>query len=217
MKKILLILFLLITFSVNISGCGNKESNMDSGTELLEDTKETQIESKKSENDNTTETIEENTVEEISETQGKTNKYTIDGITISVNTFSVEPYEDNSEKYTKRIMMEFTIKNESDSAFGYITSWEGRLNDGYKLESWIDIMSMDLKQVVAGGEKTDTAYFLIDDSVEPNEITVSYNFMDYDEEYWEDFGKIISGQMDQNEYMKKYGDFEVLEFYVTKE
>ena len=41
----------------------------------------------------------------------------------------------------------------------------------------------------------DTAYFLIDDSIDPAEIKVSYNFMDYGEEYWEDFAKIMSGDM----------------------
>ena len=78
-------------------------------------------------------------------------------------------------------------------------------------------MSMDLNQVASGSEKTDKAYFLIDDSIDPDEITVSYNFMDYGEEYWADFGKIMTGEMGQEEYMSKYGNYEVLEFNVTKE
>ena len=142
---------------------------------------------------------------------------TIDGITISANSFSIEPYSDNSGTYTKRVVMSFTIKNDTDSAFGYITSWSGKLKDGYVLESWIDLMSMDLKQVASGGEKTDTACFLIDDSIEPDEIIVSYNFMDYGQEYWEDFGKIMTGEMGQDEYMKKWGNYEVIEFNITKE
>lgn len=35
-------------------------------------------------------------------------------------------------------------------------------------------MSIDLKQAAQGGSKTDTAYFLIGDTVDPDKIIVSY-------------------------------------------
>mgnify|MGYP002510148042 CR=1 FL=1 len=198
MKKKLLTVLLLSVMAAGILACGNNDSNLEPSGEV------------------STTQSESDVPEESDQVQESDNSHTVDGITISTGTFLVEPYEDNQGEYTRRIVMEFTIKNESDTAFGYVTTWEGRLSDGYKIETWVDLMSMDLKQVPAGGEKTDTAYFLIDDSVDPNEITVSYNFMDYGEEYWDDFGKIMTGEMGQEEYMIKYGDYEVLEFSVTK-
>lgn len=143
------------------------------------------------------------------------NEYSIDGITISANNFKVEPYDDQNGKYTKRILVDFTIKNETDKAFGYSTSWQGKLSDGYKLEPWINISDMDLIQVASNSEKTDTAYLLADDSVKLDKIIATYNFMDYDEDYWDDFGKIMKGEMGEDEYIAKYGEPEELIFELT--
>ncbi len=51
--------------------------------------------------------------------------------------------------------------------------------------SWTNIMSMDLKQVGYGGSKTDTAYFLIGDTVDPDKIIVSYVFRKGGEMLWQ--------------------------------
>lgn len=216
MKKKLVAMLLLAVLSVSSVACGDKSQSESGNSEPSTEIGGTKPESESSESSSIGETSSD-AMEKSDQMPEANNTHTVEGITISTNTFSVEPYEDNQGEYTKRIVMEFTIKNESDSAFGYVTTWEGRLSDGYKLETWADLMSMDLKQVPAGGEKTDTAYFLIDDSIDPDEITATYNFMDYGEEYWADFGKIMTGEMGQDEYMSKYGDFEVLEFAVTKE
>lgn len=82
--------------------------------------------------------------------------------------------EDDQGEYTKRIIMNFTIQNQTDSMLGYITTWSGELADGTELMSWTNIMSMDLKQVGYGGSETETAYFLIGDTVDPDKIIVSY-------------------------------------------
>ena len=79
------------------------------------------------------------------------NSYTIDQITITAEHYSVEPYNDPNGKFTKRISIMFNIKNETDSAFGYVKSWEGRLPDGFKLESLIEAQDLDLIQVPSGG------------------------------------------------------------------
>ncbi len=216
MKKKLLTMLLLSVLAVSAVACGDKDPSESINSESSEEENSTQPKSEESESSREEET-QSDVPEESDQMQESNNTHTVDGITISTGTFSVEPYEDNQGEYTKRIVMEFTIKNESDSAFGYVTTWEGRLSDGYKLKTWADLMSMDLNQVASGSEKTDKAYFLLDDSIDPDEITVSYNFMDYGEEYWEDFGKIVTGEMGEDEYMSKYGDYEVLEFNVVKE
>ena len=98
------------------------------------------------------------------------NSYTIDGITITANNFSVEPYDDANGTYTKRISVMFNIKNDTDKAFGYIKSCEGRLSDGFKLESWTNIQDLDLKQVPSNGSVDDVAYLLADDSITLDKI-----------------------------------------------
>lgn len=211
MKKKFVTAFLLIALSTLAVACGEPDSEGNKPTQSSEDTSNNKSEENKESEPGKTSEPEENKNDESS------NSHTIDGITISASTFSIEPYEDNTGKYTRRIVLNFSIKNDSDKAFGYLTSWEGKLSDGYKLEGWMDIMSMNLKQVASGSEKTDSAYFLIDDSIDPTEIIVTYNFQDYGEEYWEDFGKIMSGKMGQEEYMSKWGKYEVLEFTVLKE
>lgn len=147
----------------------------------------------------------------------KTNVYTFDGISISAESFTVENFEDPEGIYAKKISVKFIIKNESDSAFGYITSCSGRLSDGYVLESWIDLQDMDLKQVPSNSTKEMTAYFLAEETCDLNQIEVSYPFMDYNEEYWEDLGKAMRGEMQQEEYLKKYGKTKELTFTVFPE
>lgn len=209
MKKKIVTALLLLALSTSVVACGDKKSrnsNMSQPTENSNNTQEKNKESEQKKEEKSKETKETN----------RKNSQTIDGITLSANTFSIEPYEDSDGEYTKRISVNFTVKNDSDKAFGYLTSWDGKLSDGYKLQSWSDISSMDLKQVASGSEKTDTAYFLIDDSVDPNEIIVTYNFQDYGEEYWKDLGKIMAGEMEQDEYMDKWGEYETIEFTISR-
>lgn len=150
-------------------------------------------------------------------TQNAENSYTIDGITITANHFRIEPYEDSEGEYTKKISVDFTIKNDSNKAYGYISAWDGKLPDGYELEGYMEFSNLDLKQVPANSQKTDCAYFLVDDSINPDKIICTYNFMDYNKEYWTDFGKIISGEMNEEEYNKKYGNYKELKFELSKQ
>ena len=143
------------------------------------------------------------------------NSYTIDQITITAEHYSVEPYNDPNGKFTKRISIMFNIKNETDSAFGYVKSWEGRLPDGFKLESLIEAQDFDLIQVPSGGSIDDAAYLLADDSANLDEIIATYSFMDYNEDYWKDFGKIVSGEMNEEEFKSKYGTPKELTFDLT--
>ena len=143
------------------------------------------------------------------------NSYTIDQVTITAEHYSVEPYNDPNGEYTKQISIMFNIKNETDSAFGYIKSWEGRLPDGFKLESLTETQDLDLIQVPSGDSIDDVAYLLADDSANLDEIIATYLFMDYNEDYWKDFGKIVSGEINEEEFKSKYGTPKELTFDLT--
>lgn len=203
MKKRLAVMTLCL---VMLAGCSSDQDVEDTNTTIPSQESEVV-----KENENEAQVTEARRTEESSN-----SSQTVDGITISVDSFSTEPYEDDQGEYTKRIIMNFTIQNQTDTTHGYITTWSGKLEDGTELKSWTDIMSMDLKQVAPGGSETDTAYFLIDDTVDPDKIIVSYDFQDYGEEYWDDFGKIMSGEMSQEEYTSKYGDYKELVFTSNK-
>lgn len=145
-----------------------------------------------------------------------TNVQVLDGITITITGCQINDYEDQNGQYDRMATMTYTIKNDSEAAFGYSpVGWSAKMADGFVLEPWIDIMKLDLTQVPAGSEKEADVNFLIENGVEVKEFTASYNFMDYSEEYWGDFGKIMTGEMGQQEYEKKYNDFTILDFAVN--
>lgn len=201
MKKKLLVMLVSISVIVGIVACGGNSENRDS-----EDSKE-EITNSNSENQK-----EEEKEEKEEETQ---NSYTIEGITVAATNFSVEPYSDPNGEYTKRIIVNFTFTNDTDKAFGYYAMCEGYLSDGFKLESWGDLSNMKLSQIPSHGSADVTMYLMADDSVTLDKITAIYNFMDYNEEYWEDFGKVMTGEMGQEEYMSKYGNATELKFELT--
>ena len=227
MKKIENI-FVTVLLLISLSACGSKDASKTSSqtkNPILNDVISTEevtpevtqpLETEAAKETLSPSTETETTTSDQAKSNNIKNSYTIDGITLSANSFSVEPFE-NVEGYTKRICVHFTFTNNTDKAFGYIESCDGYLRDGYKLEGWSDIMSMNLKQVPSNSSVEMTAYLLANDSLDLSQINVTYNFMDYNEEYWEDFGKIMSGEMGQEEYTKKYGNYEELNFEVTQE
>ncbi len=216
MKKIS-ILFLATLSLITLFACGNdeksdvqskKETSLPQETIESEDGNVIETDEVKNEKDQITEAEDQNAAYE------EKNSYTIDGITVSSDTFSVEPFE-NAEGYTKRICVTFNFENNTDKAFGYISSCDGRLSDGYELKGWSDISSMSLNQIPSHSSKEVQMYLLADDTVDLEKINVSYDFMDYDQEYWDDFGKILTGDITQEEYEKKYGNKQELNFEVT--
>lgn len=143
------------------------------------------------------------------------NTYEINGITITAENFSLEEYNDPNGQYAQQAIINFTIKNDTDNAFGYTKMWNASLADGYELKSYVDFQDMDLKQVPAKSEKEDTATVLIEADIDVTEFEATYSFMDYDAEYWDDLGKAIMGQMTEEEYTEKYGEAKNLVFSLT--
>ncbi len=143
------------------------------------------------------------------------NTYEINGITITAENFSLEEYNDPNGQYAQQAIINFTIKNDTENAFGYTKMWSASLTDGYELKSYVDFQDMDLKQVPAKSEKEDTATVLIEADIDVTELEATYSFMDYDAEYWDDFGKAIMGKMTEEEYTEKYSETKNLVFSLT--
>lgn len=163
-----------------------------------------------------TDVQQEEVVENVPEESA--NSHTQDGITITVSGATVEAYEDSEGKYDQKVSMQYEIKNDTDAAFGYTNAaWNAKLADGFKLETFVDMADMDLNQVPSQTKKEATVTFLVENGVAAEQFTAEYSFFDYNEEYWADLGKIMSGEMGQEEYMEKYGDIEnnIMAFDVT--
>lgn len=151
--------------------------------------------------------------------EGPVTTQTVDGITISITGISVEPYKDADGEYDRRATLTYKIENSTDKAFGYSSmGWSGKMDDGYVLESWNNIMDMDLMQIPSNSEKEAEAYFLFENGVTVDAFTATYRFMDYNEDFWSDFGKMMTGEFTQDDYNEKYGkNIRELEFDVDVE
>lgn len=213
-KIFLLLLFALIAAS--ISGCAKSEIFVETQPDIVQSKSNDQGEQK---NDTKIEEIE------------LKNSQTVDGITIIINGFKIKPYKEfqkenfgssagltygNGETCSNVIEVSFTVENRTDSGFGYITSFDGTLSDGRPLKPCTDIADMDLHQVDSGYKKTDCAYFNADDIGDPNTINLTYDFMNYNQEYWDDFRKILNGEMSEQEYRNKYSSYKEISFVASK-
>lgn len=105
----------------------------------------------------------------------------------------------------KEIVVSYTIDNVTDAAFGYATlMWEGHLPDGYAVQCDSNLMDLKLMQVPSHGQKKEQLHIYVESSISVSELLLTYHHLDYNEQYFEDFGKIITGEMGQQEYESKY-------------
>lgn len=171
-------------------------------------------------------------------TQVKSN--TIDDVTYEITSARIEPAQgDRNADSTvntggeyimvdgeivkavdyKNVVIVYTITNAKDAAIGYSTlNWNVHLQDGYKLERRADMSEMGLKQIPSGSAQEITLIYPIKADVKVAELVLEYKHLDYNEEYWKDFGKIITGEMTEEEYMNKYDKkAELLKFTVKVE
>lgn len=105
----------------------------------------------------------------------------------------------------KEIVVSYAIDNTTDAAFGYATiMWEGRLSDGYVVKFDSNLMDFDLMQVPSNGQKEVQVSAYIESSIAVSELQLTYHHLDYSEQFFTDFGKVMAGEMGQKEYESKY-------------
>lgn len=144
------------------------------------------------------------------------NSYEMDGITITVEEFTIEDFNNPDTQYSHILSFDFTIKNDTDIPYGYTTYWEGQSPDGKQLETYIDFMNIETNQVPAKSEIKDSAKFLVEDNINMDDsISVTYPFMNYDEEYWSDFQSVMYGLLAMNEWESKYSYAQDLTFELS--
>lgn len=139
------------------------------------------------------------------------NPLSIDGITIMPLKYASEdrPY---SDVYDKNIIVSYNIKNDTDAPYFYaFTGWHPSLPDGTKLKLLTTVSDMKAQSISPHSEQTLTLTIQIPKDVNVSEIAMYYSFMNYDEQYWSDFGGYLSGSTPASA-LTKYTDKPKMEF-----
>ncbi len=209
-KKIIVLILALALVS---AGCSEKVA--------VKDNKISQEIKTDANNENTTINIETEV-----DKKDETRIATIKGITFKIDEVEISDIigDRDSENYAKedgeyfalnseilkasdysKLVIKYTIENNSDKAIGYTDSaWEATLQDGYKINLLVDLMDLDLKQVQASSYKNETVEAVVEKSLAIEELKLKYNYLDYNQNYWDDFGKIFTGEMNEEQYNEKY-------------
>lgn len=144
------------------------------------------------------------------------NSHEVDGVTVTAKNYYISDYTSSDETYDRMVCVDFVIQNETDAPIGYTTRWNCYTTDNVQLESYFDLFNLDTTFVMPNSEITDTACFLLEKDQEiTDELIAVYDFMDYDDEYWKDFGAAIFGQISEDEWFAKYSDVTELNYHLT--
>lgn len=139
------------------------------------------------------------------------NPLSIDGITITPLKYTSEDRQ-YSEVYEKNLIVSYSIKNDTDAPYYYaFTGWHPSLPDGTKLKLLTTVSDMKAQSISPHSEQTLTLTIQIPKSVNASEIVMYYAFMNYDEQYWNDFGGYLSGSAPATD-LSKYTDKPKMEF-----
>lgn len=148
---------------------------------------------------------------------GKSNDHplcdplSIDGITITPLKYTSEdrPY---SDVYDNNIIVNYNVKNDTDTPYYYaFTGWHPSLPDGTKLKLLTTVSDMKAQSISPHSEQTLTLTIQIPKDVNISEISMYYSFMNYDEQYWNDFAGYLSGSTPATE-LDKYANKPKMEF-----
>lgn len=144
------------------------------------------------------------------------NSQEVDGVTVTAENYYISDYTSSDEMYDRMVCVDFVIQNETNAPIGYTTRWNCYTTDNVQLESYFDLFNLDATVVMPNSEITDTACFLLEKNQEiTDELIAVYDFMDYDDEYWKDFGAAIFGQISEDEWFAKYSNVTELNYHLT--
>lgn len=144
------------------------------------------------------------------------NTHEVNGVTVTAENYYILDYTSSDEMYDRMVYVDFTIQNETDTPIGYSNCWSCFTVDDVQLQTYYDFFNLDTTLVMPNSEISDTACFLLEKDQEiTDELTAIYGFMDYNDEYWSDFGSAIFGQMSEDEWTAKYSDVTELTYHLT--
>lgn len=105
----------------------------------------------------------------------------------------------------KKYVIRFKMENKGDKAVGYSkNAWNFKNQDGKELKYIVGAEELLLKQIPAKDAKEDQldVYAAKGDTV--HVVKADYSYMDYDQNYWDDFKQWVAGDLSKEEYENKY-------------
>lgn len=102
------------------------------------------------------------------------------------------------------IVVSVSVKNDTDRAIGLSElGWKAKLPDGYK----IGTLSADTifeGQVASHNSVTGDVKIIIDSSYNAKEFLLTYEYLDYNDEWSKALQKIMAGEMTEEEYKQEF-------------
>lgn len=113
----------------------------------------------------------------------------------------------------EQIELSVVIENKSNKAITFSeVGWEAKLPDGYKLTN-ITVEGKIGEQMPSNYKGEGKLIIIKEKVIKVNKLHLTYNFMDYNEEWQSAIWGAISGEVTENEYKEKFNpkpvDFEI--------
>ena len=149
---------------------------------------------------------------------GEDNRATIDGVTITVLGCEISEYNKIPDVYDRMGKITYHIKNGSDYSYGFSTfGWTCKIKDEYPFGPESSYLDMDLHMLESGEEEIAEYYFIMEKDIEFTELMVEYLFINFDEEFWFTYDKLVKRKISADEYMSKYGKVPIFQFNIRVE
>ena len=104
----------------------------------------------------------------------------------------------------EQIEFDVIIENKSDKAIYFSeVGWEAELPDGYKTEH-ITVEGKIGEQMPSNYKADGKVVIIKEKDIQADQLQLTYNFMDYNEEWQEAIWKAVSGEMTEEEYTSRF-------------
>ena len=110
-----------------------------------------------------------------------------------------------------QIAISIEIENNTDKVINTsLSGWQAKLQDGYKLKGLSYYKDgtitnpMEIKQVASHNNVKATLCCTIEKTISIKEIDLTYNYLDYNDEWSKAIGEAISGKLTKEDYEKKF-------------
>jgi len=217
LKKALIMLFVSVFVLIGCSG----------GSETSTENTEAENPPQNTEHENKQESERENT-QKIEEVYTLGTPIEKDGVSITITDVKVtdkkgdrtkDNYaQENGEYFAlgsdivkasdyEQIEVGVKVENKSDKAISFSSvGWSAKLPDGYELEN-IEVTGKLDGQIASNYAVEEKIIITKEKAIKADKMTLTYNFMDYNEEWRQAFWKLLSGEFDVQEYQDKFNPY----------
>ena len=105
----------------------------------------------------------------------------------------------------KKIVVTFKIENKKDEAIGYSqNAWKFEDKNNTPLEHSVEQTAFVYNSIGANDTKEEKIDLYVKKDIDIDKIIATYNYMDYNENYWSEYARYILGDFSKEEYEDMY-------------